>query len=123
MLPPQQPLPVLRNVEGAPDAVPEYTVIESEPGEDIRLTAKLGFANVPPTEATAQHAPLVFRYRGQVVPSFTLEAMMLWYGVVPEDVEVRIGSAIRPGGQADDPNQRGGCDAGGLEGSVRPGGV
>lgn len=97
VLPPQQPLPVFRNVEGALDAVPEYTVIESEPGEDIRLTAKLGFANVPPTEATAQHAPLVFRYRGQVVPSFTLEAMMLWYGVVPEDVEVRIGSAIRLG--------------------------
>ena len=97
VLPPMQPLPVIRNVQGAMDAVPEYTVIEAEPGEDIRLTAALGFANVPTTEPTAQHAPLIFRYRGQVVPSFALEAMMLWYGVLPEDVEVRLGSAIRLG--------------------------
>jgi hypothetical protein len=97
VLPPMQPLPVLRNIEGAMDAVPEYTVIEAEPEEELRLTAALGFANVPPTEATAQHAPLVFRYRGQLVPSFVLEAMMLWHGVTPEEVEVKLGSAIRLG--------------------------
>ena len=97
VLPPLQPLPLLRNVRGATDAVPEYTVIESEPGEDIRLTAALGFANVPPTETVTQHAPLVFRYRGQMVPSFALQAMMLWFGVLPEEVDVNLGSAIRLG--------------------------
>jgi len=97
VLPPLQPLPVLRNIDGPVDAVPEYTVIESEPDEDIRLTTALGFTNVPTTEPTAQHAPLVFRYRGQMVPSFVLEAMMLWYGVVPEEVEVHLGSEIRLG--------------------------
>jgi hypothetical protein len=95
IVPPLQPLPVLRDVTGATDAVPEYTVIEAEPAEDLRLTTALGFANVPASEATAQHAPLVFRYRGQVVPSFVLEAMMLWYGVTPEQVQVRLGSQIR----------------------------
>ena len=97
VLPPIQPLPVLRNVEGPTQAVPEYTVIEAEPGEDIRLTTSLGFANVPPTEPTARHAPLVFRYRGQMVPSFVLEAMMLWYGVMPDEVTVRLGSTVRLG--------------------------
>jgi len=96
-LPPMQPMPVLQDVKGSTGAVPEYTVIEGEPGEDIRLTAALGFANVPPTEPTAEHAPLVFRYRGEVVPSFVLEGMMLWYGVTPDEVEVRLGSAIRLG--------------------------
>ena len=97
VLPPMQPLPVLRSVTGAMEAVPEYTVIEEEPGEDIRLTTALGFANVPPSETTVRHAPLVFRYRGQIVPSFALEAMMLSHGVTPEEVEVRLGSEIRLG--------------------------
>jgi len=97
VLPPMQPLPVLRNVMGATDAVPEYTVIAAEPGEDIRLTTALGFSDVPRSETTARHAPLVFRYRGQMVPSFALEAMMLWNGVTPEEVEVRLGSDIRLG--------------------------
>ena len=97
VLPPLQPMPILRDVHGAVDAVPEYTSIEGEPNEDLRLTAALGFTNVPPTEATAQHAPLVFRYRGQMVPSFVLEAMMLWYGATPDDVQVRLGSEIRIG--------------------------
>jgi len=95
VLPPIQPLPVLRNIQGATESVPEYTVIEAQPGEDIRLTAGLGFANIPPSEPTAQHAPMVFRYRGQMVPSFVLEGMMLWYGVTPDEVQVRLGSEIR----------------------------
>ena len=64
MLPPLQPLPVLRNIEGAMEAVPDYTVIEAEPSEDMRLTAAMAFVNVPTTEPTVEHAPLVFRYRG-----------------------------------------------------------
>lgn len=108
LLPPLQPMPVLRNVSGAADSVPEYTVVESEPGEDMRLTAALGFANVPALEPTAEHAPLVFRYRGQMVPSFALEAMMLWYGVTPDEVLVHLGSDIRLGSRLTIPvNQAG----------------
>jgi len=97
ILPPMQPLPLLRTVTGAMDAVPEYTVIEAEPGVDIRLTTALGFDDVPLSEPTARHAPLVFRYRGQLVPSFALEAMMLSYGVTPEEVKVNLGSDISLG--------------------------
>jgi len=97
VLPAMQPMPVFRNVEGDTEAVPEFTVIDGEPGEDIRLMTALGFDNIPSSESTAQHAPLVFRYRGQIVPSFALEAMMLWYGALPDEVEVRLGSAIRLG--------------------------
>ena len=53
VLPPMQPMPVFRDVTGAMDAVPEYTVVESEPAEDMRLTAALGFTNIPPSEPTA----------------------------------------------------------------------
>jgi hypothetical protein len=97
VLPPLQPLPVFRNVEGATDEVPEYTVIEAEPSEDIRLTTALGFTDVPPAEAEARHAPMVFRYRGQLVPSFVLEALMLYHGVTPEEVQLRLGSWIKLG--------------------------
>ena len=108
VLPPMQPLPVFRNVEGPTESVPEYTVIDSEPGEDIRLTTALGFTNVPPAEPTAQHAPMVFRYRGQMVPSFALQAMMLYHGVTPDEVEVRLGSVIRLGNKLTIPiNQAG----------------
>jgi len=109
VLPPMQPMPVLRNVTGAAEAVPEYTVIEAEPGEDIRLTTALGFCNVPPSETTARHAPMVFRYRGNMVASFVLEAMMLWYGVTPEEVEVRLGSDIRLGDKLTIPINRAGA--------------
>ena len=109
VLPPLQPMPVLRDVRGDMEAVPEFTVIDAEPGEDIRLTTGLGFANVPPSEPAARHAPLVFRYRGQIVPSFVLEGMMLWYGVVPDEVEVRLGSAIRLGNKLAIPVNRAGA--------------
>jgi hypothetical protein len=95
VLPPLQPLPVFRNVTGAMEAVPEYTVIEAEPGTDIRLTTALGFDDVP--DPSGRHAPLVFRYRGEIVPSFALEALMLYYGVTPEEVQVNLGSEIRLG--------------------------
>jgi len=97
VLPPLQPMPVFRNITGAMDAVPEYTVVESQPSEEMRLTVALGFTNVPQTESTARHAPLLFRYRGQLVPSFALEAMMLWSGVSTDEVEVNLGSDIRLG--------------------------
>jgi hypothetical protein len=95
VLPPLQPLPVFRNVTGTAEAVPEYTIIEAEPGTDIRLTTALGFDDVP--EHAPRHAPLVFRYRGEIVPSFALEAMMLYYGVTPDQVQVTLGSDIRVG--------------------------
>jgi hypothetical protein len=108
VLPAMQPLPVLRDVTGETDSVPEYTVIQAEPGEDIRLTAALGFCNVPAVEPAARHAPLVFRYRGNIVTSFVLRALMLWNGVQPEDVQVRLGSEIRLGDKLSIPiNQAG----------------
>jgi hypothetical protein len=97
VLPALQPMPVFRNVTGAMEAVPDFTVVEREPGDDLRLTAALGFVNIPITEEMVEHAPMVFRYRGQLVPSFPLEAMMLYHGVTPGEVVVRLGSEIKLG--------------------------
>ena len=40
-----------------------------------------------------------------MVPSFALEAMMLWYGVLPEEVQIHLGSDIRLGDKLDHPHQ------------------
>ncbi len=90
--------------------MPEFTAIAAEPSEDLRLSAALGFANVPENEptGTAEHAPLVFRYRGEMVPSLVLESLMLWHGVTPDEVEVTLGSQVRLGDKLSIPvNQAG----------------
>jgi len=109
VLPPIQPMPVLRDVEGAMASVPDFTIVDGEPSEELRLMTALGFANVPPLETTAEHAQLVFRYRGQIVPSFVLEGLMLWNGVTADEVEVRLGSAIRLGKKLTIPVNRAGA--------------
>jgi hypothetical protein len=38
--------------------------------------------------------PLLFLYRGEVVPSFTLQAILLWLRVTPAEVKVDLGSHI-----------------------------
>ena len=41
--------------------------------------------------------PLVLRYRGQVVPAFALQAVMLWLKLTPDEVAVELGSHIQLG--------------------------
>jgi len=40
------------------------------------------------------HAPLLFQYRGEVIPSFALQAALLWLRIPLNEVKVDIGSAI-----------------------------
>lgn len=101
VIPPLQPVPVLRQIKGAAANIPQFTAIEREPKEELRLAATLGFANVPAPSrgGFVRRAPLLLAYRGQVVPSFALQAMMLWLGLSPEDVKVDLGSEIDMGGK------------------------
>ena len=99
LVPPMQEVPVLRHVEGEVTAVREFPLVVSQPSEELRLAATLGFFE-PPAAAEGQpvgRVPLVFRYRGQVVPSFVLQAAMLYFGVTPEEVAVAPGSHIALG--------------------------
>jgi hypothetical protein len=38
--------------------------------------------------------PMLFDYRGEIVPSFPLQAIMLWLRLVPSDVKIELGSKI-----------------------------
>ena len=38
--------------------------------------------------------PMLFQYRGEVIPSFALQAILLWMRVTPGEVKVDIGRSI-----------------------------
>jgi hypothetical protein len=65
-----------------------------QPDEDIRLISTLGFVNLPSEVSDEIHVPLLFQYRGEVIPSFALQAAMLWMRITPEEVKIDIESYI-----------------------------
>jgi CHASE2 domain len=93
-IPPLQEAPILRKVAGDLRAIPEWTVIERQPKEEFRLSATLGFTNVPFHREPIDTVPLVLRYRGEVVPSFVLQAVLMWAKLSPDDVSVKLGAQI-----------------------------
>jgi hypothetical protein len=97
VIPPLQEVPALRNVQGATTMIPEFTLIERQPVEKFRLSATVGFTNLPVIYERYNSVPLVLRYRGQVVPSFVLQAVMLWLKLTPDDVTVDPGVQIQLG--------------------------
>lgn len=92
--PPLQPAPMLRNVKGDVSAIPQFTLIEQQAGEDLRLSAAVGFTNVLSRGEVAREAPLLFNYRGQIVPSLALQALIQWFKLTPDDVVVEPGAHI-----------------------------
>jgi hypothetical protein len=82
------------NVSGRRGDLPEFSGIERQPGEDVRLLSTLGFINLPKENAQDLRVPLLFQYRGEVIPSFALQAALLWMRFTPGEVKIDIGSAI-----------------------------
>jgi len=72
----------------------EFTGIGRQPSEEIRLIGTAGFINLPEEVADEIHVPLLFRYRGEVIPSFALEAILLWLRTTPAEVSIDLGSHI-----------------------------
>lgn len=94
MPPPVQETPLIRNVSGDLSGIPEFTAIETQADEDFRLSSVTGFANLPQTARYTRTAPLVLRYHGQVVPSFVLQAILMWEKLTTDDVTVEPGVKI-----------------------------
>ncbi|MEP6672540.1 MAG: hypothetical protein ABJF10_25475 [Chthoniobacter sp.] len=94
VIPPLQEVPLLRNVRGSISEIPEFTAIELQPSEAYRLSSTVGFTNMPLLHRHFNSVPLVLRYRGQVTPTFPLQAVLLWAKLTPDDVTVQIGSYI-----------------------------
>jgi hypothetical protein len=96
-IPPLQATSLIRNVTGDLQRIPEWTVIEAQPAETYRLSASLGFTNLPTGAKSHNVVPLVLRYRGHVVPSFVLQNALLWYKLSADDVKVVLGSHLALG--------------------------
>ena len=80
-------------VTGPRSGLVAFSGIGRQPDEDLRLISTLGFINLP-SEVDDIHVPLLFQYRGEVIPSFALQAAMLWFRITPSEVKIDIGSYI-----------------------------
>ncbi len=92
--PPWQEVPLLRQVKGDASGLPDFPIVDAQPVEDYRLAATIGFTNLPAVQERYNSVPLIFRHRGQVVPSFPLQAVMMWARLTPDEVTVQLGSHI-----------------------------
>ena len=97
VIPPLQEVPLLKNVRGDLREVPEFTAVEQQPPEQYRLSSTVGFVNLPSDRRRYNSVPLVLRYRGQVIPSFVLQAVMLWAKLTPDEIVVTLGSEVALG--------------------------
>lgn len=88
-------IPGFSHVTGKRGNLAEFSGIARQPSEDVRLISKLGFVNLPGEVADEIHVPLLFQYRGEVIPSFALEAVLLWLRVTHEEVKIEIGDSIQ----------------------------
>ena len=82
------------HVTGRRGDLPEFSGVEHQPSEDVRVLSTLGFVDFPGQAADDLHVPLLFQYRGEVIPAFALQAIMLWLRVTPDEVKIDIGSSI-----------------------------
>src|SRR5207237_5396503 len=85
-------VPAFPHVTGRRGDLPAFSGIEHQPGEDVRILSTLGFINLPEENADELHVPLLFQYRGEVIPAFALQAALLWMRVTPAEGKIDIGS-------------------------------
>jgi len=81
-------------VKGKRGELIEFSGIGRQPSEELRLIATAGFINLPDEIADGIHVPLLFRYRGEVIPSLAFEAILLWLRVTPGEVSIDLDSHI-----------------------------
>lgn len=105
--PPLLPMPVVPKVRGDLSRVPEFTAVEAWAEERFRLSTKPGWTNVPDDLGPLGRCPLIFRYRGQPVPSIVLQIAMLWEKATTDEVEVVLGSHVQIGAKRIPIDERG----------------
>lgn len=87
-------IPGFTQVTGKRGELVEFSGIGRQPSEEMRLIATAGFTNLPDESYDGIHVPLLFRYRGEVIPSFAFEAILLWLRVTPNEVSIDLDSHI-----------------------------
>lgn len=91
---PVQEIQSFTKVTGNRGNLVEFSGVGRQPGEEIGLIGTTGFINLPDQVADGIHVPLLFLYRGEVIPSFALQAALLWLRVTPAEVTIDLGSQI-----------------------------
>ena len=94
---PDAPGPEIRGfsqVKGKRSDLVEFSGVGRQPNEDMRLISTLSFVNLPDEISSDLRVPLLFLYRGEVIPSFALQAILLWMRVTPAEVQIEIGSHV-----------------------------
>ena len=81
-------------VTGKRSELATFRGIGRQPDEDLRLISTQGFVNLPDELSSEIRVPLLFLYRGEVIPSFSLQAIMLWLKTTPAEVKIELGSHI-----------------------------
>ena len=71
-----------------------FSGVKRQPDDDIRLISTPGFINLPSKRRDRIRVPLLFEYRGEIVPSFSLQAILLWLRITPAEVKIELGSRI-----------------------------
>lgn len=99
VIPPLEEVPLLSRINGDVSAIPEFTAVAAQAEEDFRLANVAGFTNLPGGNQQHHSVPLLLRYRGQIVPSFALQAVMIWEKVTADEVTVEAGREIVIGSQ------------------------
>jgi hypothetical protein len=95
---PPTEIPGFMRVSGRRGDLPTYTGVQRQPDEDLRLVSSLGYINLSGESST--RVPLLFNYRGEVIPAFALQAFLIWARIPMSEVQIQIGSHIAlPGGR------------------------
>jgi hypothetical protein len=87
-------IPGFTNVTGKRGDLVEFSGISRQPSEEMRILSTPGFINMPKDVADSIHVPLLFQYRGEVIPSLALQTVLLWMRVPLNEVKVHLGSHI-----------------------------
>ena len=89
---PPAEIPGFVHVSGRRGDLPSFTGIQHQPDEDLRLISSLGYVNLP--DETPTRVPLLFNYRGEIIPAFALQAFLIWARIPMSEVEIEVGSYI-----------------------------
>ncbi len=82
------------NVTGDRGHLAQFSGVSRQPDDDVGLISTPGFTNLPAERSDRIRVPMLFEYRGEIVPSFPLQAILLWLRVTPAEVKVELGSRI-----------------------------
>ena len=71
------------NVTGKRGDLPAFSGIGKQPDEDLRLISTPGFINLPGEVVDSIHVPLLFQYRGEVIPHLPCKLRCSGCGSLP----------------------------------------